>query len=42
MLHYTERELWRMTLRKFALLYVEHLKQMGAYEEPQTIDDVFS
>jgi hypothetical protein len=42
MLNYPEREIWHMTLRKFTLLYVEHLKQHGAYQEPQTIDEVFA
>jgi hypothetical protein len=36
---YTEKEIWKMTIRKLLLLYDEHLKETGRYEET-TIDDV--
>jgi len=39
-LGYTEKETWRMTLRKLMLLYAEYQKEHGVYEAPKTIDDV--
>jgi len=40
LLGYTEKEVWRMTLRKLMLLYIEYQKEKGTYQEPKTIDDV--
>jgi len=40
LLGYSEREVWRMTLRKLVLLYTEYQKEHGQYEEPKTIDDI--
>jgi hypothetical protein len=39
-LGYTEKEVWRMTLRKLVLLYAEHQKHNGTYKEPETLDSV--
>jgi hypothetical protein len=38
-LGYTEKEVWRMTLRKLLLLYTEHQKYTGSYKEV-TLDDI--
>lgn len=40
MLGFPEKEVWRMTLRKLMLLYMEHLKYTGQYKPPATLDDV--
>lgn len=39
-LGYPEKEVWRMTLRKLMLLFVEHQKYTGNYCEPETLDNV--
>ena len=36
---YPEKEIWKMTIRKLLLLYIEHLKENGRYAE-SSIDDV--
>jgi hypothetical protein len=40
LLGYTEKEVWKMTLRKLLLLYTEYQKENGQYQEPKDIDDV--
>jgi len=39
LLGYPEKEVWHMTLRKIALLHIEHQKENGTYEQPQTLDE---
>jgi hypothetical protein len=39
-LGYTEKEVWRMTLRKLMLLFTEHQKYTGNYKEPETLDSL--
>lgn len=41
-LRYTEKELWRMTLRKFYLLWDEHLDYHGLKKKEELdLDSVF-
>ena len=40
LLGYTEKEVWRMTLRKLMLLYTEYQKEKGTFKDPETIDSV--
>lgn len=40
LLGYTEKEVWRMTLRKLMLLYTEYQKEHGTYKEPETLDSI--
>ena len=40
LLGYSEREVWKMTLKKLILLYEEYQKEKGVYKTPATIDDV--
>jgi len=40
-LGYPEKDVWKMTVRKLLLLYQEHQKYNGTYEEPATLDTIF-
>jgi hypothetical protein len=40
LLGYREKEVWRMTLRKLILLYVEYQKEKGTFKQSQSLDDV--
>lgn len=37
---YTEKDVWRMTVRKLMVLYKDYQRFNGDYKEPETIDDV--
>lgn len=41
LLHYSEEEIWRMTLRKFYLLYDEYLEANGLKEKELDLDMIF-
>ena len=40
LLGYSEREVWKMNLKKLFAMYIEYQKENGQYQPPKTLNDI--